>query len=605
VSLFAQIGAYIDSLVHASARRDPLAAARHRAFIAPRLVGGLMALTALPIHLALSGVPNTLEILLYAWLATPILVACYLSRSGNYERAQVMSSATLAALIATVGSATGGITSFAAVWLVVIPLEAALSTSRRVVIAASALALGAAGVLYLAPPLLAGAPMPAAGLMALGIVSAVLYASGLALGSAALARTSLRLLVVEEDRYRLLARNIADVITRHRHNGTVRFASPAAESLFGVPAKALAGHGLFDRVHVADRPAYLTALSDAAARGVSSSVEFRIRREAPSGESESPPQFIWVEMRCRALDRADGESRDGEHEVVAVIRDVTERKVQEQALEGAREEAERANAAKSRFLATMSHELRTPLNAIIGFSEMLANEQMMQLDAMRRHEYATLIGESGQHLLSVVNGILDMSKIESGNFEITPEPFAPAPVIGTCCDLMALRARESGLDLVCRVPADLPDIIADKRAVKQILINLLSNSIKFTRRGGKVSVSGEVRGAHLTLIVEDTGVGIGEEDLRHVGDPFFQVRTAYDRSHDGTGLGLSIVKGLVELHGGELAIRSRVGSGTSVSVLLPIDCEAVRIIERAPNVQRLPVPGPVAAPTDIRVRKRA
>ena len=152
---------------------------------------------------------------------------------------------------------------------------------------------------------------------------------------------------------------------------------------------------------------------------------------------------------------ADGEN-DSEREVVAVIRDVTERKTQEQALEDAREEAERANAAKSRFLATMSHELRTPLNAIIGFSEMLANEEMMRLDKARRHEYATLIGESGHHLLSVVNGILDMSKIESGNFEITPEPFAPAPVIGTCCDLMALRARESGIDLVCSLPPTCP-----------------------------------------------------------------------------------------------------------------------------------------------------
>ncbi len=439
--------------------------------------------------------------------------------------------------------------------------------------------------------------------MALGVISAALYATGLALGSASLARTSSRLLVVEEDRYRLLARNITDVITRHRRNGTVRFASPAAESLFGVPARTLLGHGLFDRVHVGDRPAYLTALADAAVQGVSSSVEFRIRREAPGRRSEIPAQFIWVEMRCRALDRAEGER--SEREVVAVIRDVTDRKVQEQAVDGAREEAERANAAKSRFLATMSHELRTPLNAIIGFSEMLANEDMMQLDKARRHEYALLIGESGHHLLSVVNGILDMSKIESGNFEITPEPFAPAPVIGTCCDLMALRAREAGIDLVCRVPADLPDIVADKRAVKQILINLLSNAVKFTQRGGKVSVTAEIRGADVTLTVEDTGVGIGEDDLRHVGDPFFQVRTAYDRPHDGTGLGLSIVKGLVELHGGELGIRSRVGSGTSVSVRLPVDCEKARVVEAAPNVQRLPVPEPVVLPTDIRMRKSA
>ena len=138
-------------------------------------------------------------------------------------------------------------------------------------------------------------------LVALGIISAALYATGLALGSASLARTSSRLLVVEEDRYRLLARNITDVITRHRRNGTVRFASPAAEPLFGVPPKTLLGHGLFDRVHVADRPAYLTALANAATQGVGSSVEFRIRRESP-GQQHAPVCFIWVEMRCRARD---------------------------------------------------------------------------------------------------------------------------------------------------------------------------------------------------------------------------------------------------------------------------------------------------------------
>ena len=604
MSLFAQVRAFIDSLVHVSARRDPLTAARHRAFIAPRIVGGLLALTVLPVHLAIKGVPSSLEVFIYAWLASPLLVACYLSRTGRYERAQIMSSVALAVLITMIGAATGGISSFAAVWLVVIPIEAALAASRRVVAVACVLALCSAALLYageMAQPFPSAAPSIT--LVLLGLGSATLYAAGLALGSASLARASSRLLVVEEDRYRLLARNIDDVITRHRRNGTVRFASPAAESLFGVPAKSLAGHGLFDRVHVADRPAYLTALSHAATQGASSSVEFRIRREAP-GRSDAPAQYIWVDMRCRPLDRADGDDVEGEREVVAAIRDVTERKTQEQVVEGAREEAERANAAKSRFLATMSHELRTPLNAIIGFSEMLANEEMMQLDKARRHEYATLIGDSGHHLLSVVNGILDMSKIESGNFEITPEPFAPAPVIGTCCDLMALRARESGIDIVCSA-SDLPDIVADKRAVKQILINLLSNAIKFTQRGGRITVMGEHDAAHVTFTVKDNGVGIAEDDLRHVGDPFFQVRTAYDRTHDGTGLGLSIVKGLVDLHGGEVSIRSRLGAGTSVAVRLPIDCENARAVELAPNVERLPVPEPVIVPPSIKVRKRA
>jgi cell cycle sensor histidine kinase DivJ len=606
VSLFAQIGAYIDSLVHPSARLDPLTAARHRAFMAPRLFGGLVLLTALPAYLALAGVPGRLEILICAWLLTPILIAWYLSATGRYDIAQIMSSAALAALITTIGLASGGITSFAAVWLVLIPLEAALSANRRIVLGASAIAIGAALVLYVAGTqgLVTVTASPAT-LIAAGILSAALYATGLAIGCAGLVRASSRLLVVEEDRYRLLARNIADVITRHRHNGTVRFASPAAESLFGVPAKSLLGHGLFDRVHVGDRPAYLTALGKASAQTESSSAEFRIRRDVTIDDGQSTTQFFWVEMRCRPLDQTVDASADGEREVVAVIRDVSERKAQEQALEEAREEAVRANAAKGRFLATMSHELRTPLNAIIGFSEMLANEQAMQLDKTRRHEYATLIGESGHHLLSVVNGILDMSKIESGNFEVTPEPFAPTPVIASCCDLMALRARESGIDLMCRVSPDLPDIVADKRAIKQILINLLSNAIKFTRRGGKVAVVSELDNGFVTLAVEDTGVGIAEHDLGHVGDPFFQVRTAYDRTHDGTGLGLSIVKGLVELHGGELTIRSRLGVGTRVAVRLPLDCERARPVEKASNVERLPLSEPASPTLEIRVRKSA
>ena len=196
--------------------------------------------------------------------------------------------------------------------------------------------------------------------------------------------------------------------------------------------------------------------------------------------------------------------------MVAVLRDVTERKRQEQALEDARTEAERANAAKGRFLATMSHELRTPLNAIIGFSEMLMKELVLMLDAGRRKEYAGLINDSGHHLLAVINGILDMSKIETDNFEITPEPFPPAQVIAGCCELLALRAREAGVELEKVVSDDLPEMIADKRALNQILLNLLSNAIRFTDRGGKVTISARAEAASIIFVVEDNGVGISE-----------------------------------------------------------------------------------------------
>jgi cell cycle sensor histidine kinase DivJ len=575
VGFLTPVWSYVDALVHPSAQVDALMAARHRAFIAPRLIGSFAALASFPVYVAFRGAPSALEVGVFAWLAAPILIAYFLSRTGRFASAHVLSSLALAGLVTIVAALTGGIVSFAAIWLVVVPLEAALSASRRVVALASTVALGAAGFLLLfsAYDLL---PQPATvatehgALAALGIISASLYAIGLALGAEQLARTGVWLLYAEEDRYHLLARNMTDVITRHGRSGTVLFVSPAAQQLFGVRAEELNGHGLFDRVHVADRPAYLTALTDAATLREDRSAEFRIRRD-----DQQPGQFSWVEMRCRPLDRDAEKAHGGECEVVAVLRDVSERKVQEDAVEMARAESDRANAAKSRFLATMSHELRTPLNAIIGFSEMLTNEQLT-FDAARRLEYARLINESGCHLLSVVNGILDMSKMETGNFEITLEPFEPAPPILNCCDILALKAREAGVEIRTRVVADLPEIVADRRALNQILINLISNAIKFTPRGGSVTVAALREGDRLAVSVEDTGVGIGEDDLQRVGEAFFQARASYDRRHDGSGLGLSIVKGLVRLHGGEMEIRSKLGSGTQVTVRLPIDGTGAR-----------------------------
>jgi two-component system, cell cycle sensor histidine kinase DivJ len=580
VGVFASVRDYVETLVHPSALGDALTAARHRAFIAPRLLGSIAALTSFPLYLIARGAPSALELVVFSWLMAPILVACFLSRTGRYESAHALSSLALAGLVTVVAASTGGIGSFAAIWLVVVPLEAALSASRRVVAAASIMALAAAGILVLfgAAELLPharGAAPPT--LAALGVVSATLYATGLALGAEALARTSFWLLNSEEERFNLLARNMTDVIVRHRRDGAVLFVSPAAESLFGASIAALHGHGLFDRVHVADRPAYLTALGDAAAILEGRAVEFRVRRDCADAAGRTVVQFVWVEMNCRPLDGSAADRNNVNHgAIVSVLRDVTARKQHEQALEEARAEAERANARKSRFLATMSHELRTPLNAIIGFSEMLMKESVLMLEQRRRHEYAALICESGHHLLSVVNGILDVSKIETDNFEITAEPFAPAQVIAACCELVAARASEAGIRLERLVGDGLPEMIADKRALNQILLNLLSNAIRFSDRGGKVVIGARADAGTLTFTVEDNGIGMAEEDLARVGEPYFQARSSYDRRHAGTGLGLSIVKGLVRLHGGELSIRSRVGEGTRVSVCLPLDCERAR-----------------------------
>ncbi|MET4385722.1 cell cycle sensor histidine kinase DivJ [Bradyrhizobium sp. F1.4.3] len=572
----------LDALLHPSARYDALTRARHRAFMAPRLLGSLAAFAAFPVYLAMRGAPSAIEVAAFAWLIAPILLSWFLSRTGRYEGAHVLSSLALAGLIMAVAGTTGGIESFAAIWLVVVPLEAALSASRRVAAFASLLALSCAGILILVSQLgwLQPADTSAAQrglLMAFGVASATLYAAGVAFGAESLARTTVNLLSREEERYRLLARNMSDVISRHQRNGAVQFISPAVEAMLGMPVVRLLGHGLFDRVHVADRPAYLTALSDAA-RGDVRSVEFRLRQEKAGPERRQAgfqADFIWVEMRCRPLEQDLGRQhldRDvaAEAEVVAVMRDVTDRKLGEQALDQARSGAEAADAAKTRFLATMSHELRTPLNAIIGFSEMIAQEQTLMLGAAQRREYAQLINDSGQHLLSVVNGILDMSKMESGNFEIASEPFAPRASLMHCCNLLALKARENGIDLITDAPQDLPVMTGDPRAFKQIVLNLVANAVKFTERGGQVTVTAAASASQLTLRISDTGVGIAPDDLKRIGSPFFQAGKTYQRRHEGTGLGLSIVKSLVALHLGELTVQSKLGEGTAVTVKLPL-----------------------------------
>ncbi|MGB3490642.1 MAG: ATP-binding protein [Xanthobacteraceae bacterium] len=599
----------LDELLHPSVRYDALAGARHRAFMAPRLLGSFAAFAAFPVYLAFRGAPSVVEVMAVAWLIAPILLSYFLSRTGRYETAHVLSSAALVGLVMMLATATGGIQSFAAVWLIAVPLEAALSASRRVVGFASLLTLAAVATLIgmshfqLLPTAYAGIASSHA-LVGFGIGSAALYAAGLALGAQSLTQTSASLLNVEEDRYRLLARHMSDVISRHRRDGAVEFISPAAEGLFGVATSELVAHGLFDRVHVADRPAYLTALSDVARGGQSRDVEFRIRRDiarAIGDDRLGGSEFIWIEMRCRPLETTpDGTTRP-DADVVAVMRDVTDRKNQEYALEAARAAAERADASKSRFLATMSHELRTPLNAIIGFSEMIVHEDTMQIDAARRKEYAQLINDSGLHLLAVVNGILDMSKMESGTFEIAPEPFAPQPALINCCNLLALKARDNGIDLVTVAPDDLPSIVADPRAFKQIVLNLVSNAIKFTERGGSVTVSARMERDKLMLRVRDTGVGIAADDLKRIGDPFFQAGKTYQRRYEGTGLGLSIVKSLVTLHGGEVSLDSKLDEGTTVTVALPLKPEPTPATD---NIATL-TPVPRQLKTTDRVRKSA
>ena len=235
--------------------------------------------------------------------------------------------------------------------------------------------------------------------------------------------------------------------------------------------------------------------------------------------------------------------------------------------------AEGANKAKSEFLANMSHELRTPLNAINGFSEIMLGEMFGPLGDKRYKEYSADIHNSGQHLLALINDILDMSKIEAGKMNLKFEPVSLEEVAEDAVRLVRGRAEAAGLDLHVDFP-HLPEIEADYRALKQVLLNLLSNAIKFTPKGGRITVSGEPRrdalGERIRVSVQDTGIGIARDDLARLARPFEQVESQHSKTQQGTGLGLALTKALVEMHDGELELDSVAGEGTTASFIIPV-----------------------------------
>jgi two-component system, cell cycle sensor histidine kinase PleC len=233
-------------------------------------------------------------------------------------------------------------------------------------------------------------------------------------------------------------------------------------------------------------------------------------------------------------------------------------------------EAETANASKTAFLANMSHELRTPLNAILGFSEIIAQECFGPVGSPRYREYAGDIHASGAHLLSLINDLLDVAKIEAGKMEIQPQPFDARQAFDIALKLIAAKAREKRQDLSIEIDSAAPTLYADERALKQILINLVSNAVKFTHEGGRISVVGSpARDGGFQIAVRDNGPGISREKLDKIFSPFNQVDNRYDRQAGGTGLGLALVRGLAELHGGRAWLESEPGRGCAAFVVLP------------------------------------
>ncbi len=320
------------------------------------------------------------------------------------------------------------------------------------------------------------------------------------------------------------------------------------EAPVGLEVRALADRNIADLVSPADRALVEDVVSRASSEG-SAETAF-VPAHDPNG---------WCALSVRRMSRL---------RLVAALRDARAQRAREAELEAARELAEQQNAGKSRFLANMSHELRTPLNAIMGFADIM-RQRLFGPMADRYAEYAELIHESGSHLLELINDVLDMSKIEAERFELAREDFDVRDAVSGVLRLMRGQADRQGVNLRGHLPAGPLEADADKRAVKQIAFNLISNALKFTPKGGSVTVTAEQDGEDLVLSVSDTGVGIAAEDLRRLGRPFEQAGDSQHRQA-GSGLGLSLVRAFARLHGGEMVMESALGEGTTVTVRLPV-----------------------------------
>jgi len=535
--------------------------APRRLFAGVQAGKGLVGLLLAAGFVFLVGRPDAFELAAMVGLVAPLLLALAARTSLPLPSLELAGLALSAVLIGYLAYLTGGLGSPLMVWLVLVPAEAALAGGRQAVAragVAAAFVLVALAAFQMQGYLpLSRLPLPASGATAAAILAALVQAGLIATAAQDRQRAADRAAEHGAAMYQLLADNAVDLITRHAPDGRILFASPAAIPLLRQTPSRLEGAMPAQLAHPDDLAAIEMAFRESAYFGRESAAEARLTH----GEKE----YVWTEIRCRPTTSVKGAPA----EIVAVTRDISERKAQELALIEARDQAMTASRAKSAFLANMSHELRTPLNAILGFSELMTRQIFGALGDAHYLEYAQLIHDSGGHLLELINGVLDMSKIEAGKFELYQEIFDLDEVASGSLRFVKLVAERGGVTLAKSVAPEAARIFADKRAIKQILVNLLSNGIKFTPRGGEVALEARAGGGGVEILVRDSGIGIAKRDIEKLGKPFEQAENSPIRGKEGTGLGLALVKSLAAMHGGEVVLESALGLGTSVKVVLP------------------------------------
>lgn len=360
-----------------------------------------------------------------------------------------------------------------------------------------------------------------------------------------------------------LIKDLPGLVTCHDALGDVISIHGQSPDMLSARASNLLGKGFVNQIHISDRIGFMSAI-DKLRQGVEC-VAIELRFETGFNNSTSEQQFTHI--KAHLIGRFDQEHKLQKFYIQSL--DMTSLHNAQAAIEQY-ETAERdAELNKTRFLAGVSHELRTPLNSIMGFADVLIHEVIAPLPDERHKEYVALIRDSGEHLLNVVNTMLDMSKIQNGQYTLYSEPFEFSDLLDRTKSMLDIQASKKNIDLNCRTQKGLQEVKADRRAMQQILINLVGNSIKFTEEKGVVTVDAELKGSEFILKVSDTGIGIPADKLSQIGQPFMQVNSTLARQYEGTGLGISLVKGLVELHSGSFDIQSVEGEGTQITISIP------------------------------------
>lgn len=499
-----------------------------------------------------------------------------ISKQKDIKNAGILAVIGSAIVISVLVSASGQAAMQMAMLYLVIPAEVYLITKQRqsviaatfasFVLGACAVIIASIGVNELAHSTLLGATII---VMLLGYGFARVFHNDNAsmtkeAGQSKLdAETTLAPAKSPAASYDKLIEDLPGLVTCHDANGDVMSVHGQSPEILSARASNLLGKGFVNQVHVSDRIRFMSAI-DKLRQGVKCvSVDLRFE----TGFNNTATDLQFTHIQANLIGQFDHEN-DLEKFYIQSI-DMTSLHNTKALVEQYQTAERDAEINKTRFLAGVSHELRTPLNSIMGFADVLIHEVIAPLPDERHKEYVSLIRESGEHLLNVVNTMLDMSKIQNGQYTLYSEPFEFSSLLDRTKSMLDIQAGKKKIALNCRTQKGLQEVKADRRAMQQILINLVGNSIKFTEEKGVVTVDADIKGSEFILKVSDTGIGIPADKLSQIGQPFMQVNSSLARQYEGTGLGISLVKGLVELHHGRFDIQSVEGEGTQITITIP------------------------------------